>query len=145
MKSSASVRGHPIHPMLVVLPIGLWIFSLVSDLIFLAGGDEAWRSTALHTMAGGIVGGLLAAVPGMIDLFTIRDAHIRRVGLMHMSINLLIVVLFVINWWRLHGDSHANGPIWLSIISIALLAVSGWLGGAMVYVHGAGVVEQSRK
>lgn len=148
MKSTASIHGHPIHPMLVVLPIGLWVFSLVSDVIFLAGGDETWRSTALYTMAGGIVGAVLAAIPGMIDLFTIRNAHIKRVGMVHMSINLLIVVLFIINfWWRLQEnlDPDTKGPIWLSVISIVLLAVSGWLGGTMVYIHSAGVNEQSKE
>jgi uncharacterized membrane protein len=140
MASTASIRGHPVHPMLVVLPIGLWVFSLVSDIIFRASGDATWHATALYTMAGGIVGALLAAVPGLIDLFTFRDPTVKRIGLIHMALNLTIVVLYAINLgWRLQAGPDATGPIWLSLIAIALLVVSGWLGGEMVYVHGAGV------
>jgi uncharacterized membrane protein len=65
MKTPASIAGHPIHPMLVALPIGLWIFSLVCDLVFAFGGaSENWRLVAVYTLAGGIIGALLAAVPG---------------------------------------------------------------------------------
>lgn len=140
MASKASIAGHPIHPMLVVFPIGLWVFSLVSDFIFLATGDPTWRATALYTMGGGIIGALAAAVPGLIDLLSIRDPAIRRIGIRHMVLNLTIVVLFVINfWWRMQAATPSNGPVWLSVIAIVLLVISGWLGGEMVYVHGAGV------
>lgn len=140
MASKASIAGHPIHPMLVVFPIGLWVFSFVADLIFLATGDASWRTTALYAMGGGIIGALAAAIPGMVDLFSTRDAAIRRIGLRHMALNLIIVALFVINfWWRLQAAPDANGPVWLSLIAVVLLAVSGWLGGEMVYVHGAAV------
>lgn len=143
MASTASIGGHPIHPMLVVFPIGLWIFSLASDLIFLSGGDATWHSTALYAMGGGILGALAAAVPGAIDLFTIADSKVKRIGLIHMALNLSVVVLFLVNFfWRMQASPEAKGPIWLSVIAIVLLAVSGWLGGEMVYVHGAGVRGQ---
>jgi uncharacterized membrane protein len=145
MASKASIAGHPIHPMLVVFPIGLWVFSLVSDFIFLATGDPTWRATALYTMGGGIIGALAAAVPGLIDLLSIRDPATRRIGIRHMALNLTIVVLFVINfWWRMQAPTPSNGPVWLSVIAIALLVISGWLGGEMVYVHGAGVNGDSK-
>jgi uncharacterized membrane protein len=58
--------------MLVPLAIGLWIFSLVCDLIHLrAGADAVWATVAFYTMGGGIVGALLAAVPGLIDLLSL--------------------------------------------------------------------------
>lgn len=143
MASTASIGGHPIHPMLVVFPIGLWIFSLISDLIFLGGGDAAWRDTAFYTMGGGIIGALAAAVPGMVDLFTIDDPKIKRIGLTHMTLNLTVAALFIINFlWRLRADENATGPVWLSVLAIVLLAISGWLGGEMVYVHGAGVQDR---
>lgn len=145
MISTANFHNHPIHLMLVVFPIGLWVFSLISDLIFLANHDEAWRLTALYTLGGGIVGALLAAIPGMIDLFTVQDKNIKRIGLMHMALNLFIVLLYVINlWWRIQRP-ETMGPIWLSAIAVALLMISGWLGGEMVYMHGAGVNIRSTK
>ena len=69
MRTPASIFQHPIHPMLIVFPIGLWIFSLACDLIRLAGGSsDAWATVAFYSMVGGLVGALCAAVPGFIDL-----------------------------------------------------------------------------
>ena len=144
--SRASIGGHPIHPMLVVFPIGLWVFSLVADLIFLTGGRPLWSEIAFYTMAGGIIGALAAAIPGAIDLFSMSDAKIKRIGVIHMAINLAVVVLYALNlWWRTGTDGGATGPVWLSVVSVIALAVSGWLGGEMVYVHGAAVQPAARQ
>src|SRR5688572_22724486 len=71
MRTPASVAGHPIHPMLIVFPVGLLIFSLVCDLISLVVTDDSvWATVALYTMVGGFIGALLAAVPGLIDLLS---------------------------------------------------------------------------
>ena len=67
MKDRVRVGNHPVHPMLIPLPIGLWIFSLVSDIIYLAGGNPAWATASWYTMAGGIIGAIVAAVPGFLD------------------------------------------------------------------------------
>jgi uncharacterized membrane protein len=141
MRTPAQIAGHPIHPMLVALPIGMWVFSLAADLIRLrSGSPEAWHTAALYTMIGGIIGALLAALPGLIDLLSLRDAAIKGTAIKHMSLNLTIVVLYVINaWTRYHGSVSPNVSLWLSIIAIALLLVSGWLGGKMVYEAGVAV------
>ena len=140
MRTPASIAGHPIHPMLVPIPIGLWIFSLVCDLVGAAGStNPAWSTVALYTLAGGIVGALLAAVPGLIDLLSLPPGP-RRTALIHMSINLTVVALYAINLWiRLNATERSGAPLWLSIIGIGLLVVSGWLGGKMVYVYGIAV------
>ena len=140
MKTPASIAGHPIHPMLVAIPIGLWIFSLVCDLIHASGSaNPAWTTVAFYTMGGGIVGALLAAVPGLIDLLSLPPGP-RKTALTHMAINLTVVALYVINFWlRLSAPGQPGKLVWLSLISVGLLAVSGWLGGKMVYVHGVAV------
>ena len=135
MKTPASIAGHPIHPMLVAIPIGLWIFSLVCDLAHLFGAGENWRIVALYTLAGGIAGALLAAVPGFIDMLSLTSP-IRRTALIHMGINLSVVALYAVNLWlRLQGSTL----VWLSVLGLGLLVVSGWLGGKMVFEHGVGV------
>lgn len=149
MSSPASIKRHPIHPMLIPLPIGLWVFSLVSDIVFRAGGSPVWNDVAFYTMAGGIAGALLAAVPGFIDYYAIRESPLKRVATWHMSLNLLAVVLFAINLWlRSQSPPGAGWPFALSIIGIAVLGVSGWLGGTMVYEYGMAVSterEESRR
>jgi uncharacterized membrane protein len=139
MRTPANIAGHPIHPMLVSIPIGLWIFSLVADLIvaFYAPTD-AWRTVALYTLIGGIVGALLAALPGFVDLVSLPEGP-RSTALIHMGINLTVVVLYVVNaWLRLQGGGGQT-PLVLSVIGVGMLAVSGWLGGKMVYIHGVAV------
>jgi len=140
MRTPASIAGHPIHPMLVPIPIGLWIFSLVSDLVHVGGGTATWGTVALFTMGGGIVGALAAALFGFIDMLSLPPGP-RKTALVHMAINLAVVALFVLNFWlRLHTESPKPGKlIWLSIIAIGLLVISGWLGGKLVYEHGVGV------
>lgn len=139
MNTPASIAKHPIHPMLVAIPIGLWLFSLVCDLVHQFGsGNENWSTVALYTLIGGIVGALLAAVPGFIDMLSLPH-RLKHIALVHMSINLTVVALYVVNaWLRLRGAGD-TGPIWLSGVTVAMLAVSGWLGGKMVYEHGVAV------
>lgn len=140
MRTPASIAGHPIHPMLVPIPIGLWIFSLVCDLIHAGGSSNpAWITVALYTMGGGIAGALLAAVPGLVDLLSLPPGP-RKTALAHMAINLTVVALYVVNFWlRVREPESPGGLIWLSLLGIGLLVISGWLGGKMVYELGVAV------
>ena len=140
MRTPGSIAGHPIHPMLVTIPIGLWIFSLVCDLIHAGGGATAWATVALFTMGGGIVGALAAALFGSIDMLSLPPGP-RKTALAHMAINLAVVALYAVNFaLRLRAETSEPGKlIWLSVIAIALLGMSGWLGGKLVYEHGIGV------
>lgn len=140
MRTPASIAGHPIHPMLVPLPIGLFVFSFICDLIYVFGsGNPNFAIVALYTMAGGIVGALAAAIFGFIDLMSLPPEP-RKTGLAHMTINLVVVVLYVINFWQRSGTPESpGGYVGLSLVTIVLLVVSGWLGGKMVYVYGVAV------
>ncbi len=141
MSSPASVRHHPIHPMLVAFPIGLWFFSLVCDIVYLKGwGGPAWERAALYTLGGGIVGALLAALPGLVDLLAIAEPQAKRIGVWHMTINLIAVVVFAVDFWmRVSAGTSLVPPVALSVLGIVLIIASGWLGGELVYVHGVAV------
>ena len=147
MRTPASIFNHPIHPMLVVFPIGLWVFSLVCDLIRLSGvTGDAWSTVAFFSMVGGFVGALCAAVPGFIDLLYYKGGAppVKKIALTHMAINLTVVVLHALNI-RLRASvrssisSGMSTPVVLSIVGVMLLVVSGWLGGQMVQVYGVSV------
>jgi uncharacterized membrane protein len=139
MQTPANIAKHPIHPMLVAIPIGLWVFSLVCDLVFVFGrGREVWTMVSQYSMVGGVVGALIAAVPGFIDMLSLHQG-LKRVALTHMAINLAVVALFAVNAWLRWNGLTAYTAVWLSVLGIALLLVSGWLGGKMVYVHGVAV------
>ena len=147
MASPASVQQHPIHPMLVPFPIALWIFSLVCDVIYAMGwGGAVWDEMAFYTMVGGLLGALAAAVPGYLDYRSLTDPTVKKIGQWHMLINLSVVVLYAVNlWFRTKAEPGAAFPIMLSVLAVAMLGVSGWLGGHLVYVHGVAVEPQSAR
>jgi uncharacterized membrane protein len=132
-----NIAGHPIHPMLVTIPIGLWVFSLVCDLVFASTGDRLWLSTAYLCLGGGIIGAVVAAIPGLFDMLALRHPVERRTAVTHMAINLGIVVVQIINFW-LRSQENFSFPLALalSVISVGALVVSGWLGGHLVHVLG---------
>jgi uncharacterized membrane protein len=137
MSTRVTVAGHPIHPMLVTIPIGLWVFSLVCDFGYVITGDERWATTAYFTLGGGIVGALLAAVPGLLDLLSIHDARAQRVGRYHLVLNLAIVVAQAASFWLRTQEGLAEVlPRGISIVAVVALVISGWLGGHLVHVLG---------
>lgn len=137
MTTRATIAGHPIHPMLVTIPIGLWVFSLVCDIVYASNADGRWETTAYFTLGGGVIGALLAAVPGLLDFLRLHDPRERQTGVVHMSLNLAIVAIQIINFW-LRGQPNVSLriPMLLSIVAVAALIVSGWLGGQLVHVLG---------
>lgn len=142
MSTPASIRRHPIHPMLIVFPIGLWVFSLACDVIYHAGThNPLWKTISFYSMAGGIIGALLAAVPGFIDYLSLTDTRAKKIATTHMVLNLVVVALFIFNLGiRYNGtpSSDTLGTL-LSVVGVAALCVSGWLGGVLVYEHRVGV------
>jgi uncharacterized membrane protein len=126
--------------MLVVFPIGLWVFSLVSDAILVGSGHPIWSDIAFYAMAGGLVGALAAAIPGLLDYLAISDRRAAKTATLHMALNVTLVALYGFNLFlRTHALPGASLPILLSVIGAAILACSGWLGGELVYVHRLGV------
>ena len=140
MASPASIKKHPVHPILVGLPIGLWIFALVCDVMRATSGNTVWQTVAIYCIAGGIVGALVSAVPGLIDYFSIDEAAMKRIANFHLAVNLGAVIIFAINLWlrfRLPAESYL--PLGMSIVGVLALGIGGWLGGEMVYVKGMAV------
>ena len=143
MRTPANIGGHPIHPMLVPIAIGGFVLSFVFDIVCWISGTPSpnvWNQVSYYTMIGGIVGALVAAVFGLVDLISLRGNPIQRTALAHMAINLAVVALFAIDAFMRHANPGSLGvPMFLSLIGILLLLVSGWLGGKMVFEAGVGV------
>lgn len=148
--SLAGPYGHPFHPILVTVPIGAWVSSLVFDIAshvdahpgFLTQGSE-WL------IAIGVLGAVAAALIGFLDLFAIpTGTPAFRTGLVHMSLNLSVAAAYAGNFaWR-HGDylqaqPVGGGQLALSAVSLAALAVSGYLGGKLAYRYGVRVADET--
>ena len=147
MKTPASIAGHPIHPMLVPIALGGFILSFAFDLVCMVKGaasPNTWNTLAYYTMIGGILGALAAAVPGLIDLLSLTG-YTKGVAIKHMSINLTVVALYVVNaYMRRNNAQDLTVPMALSALALVMLVVSGWLGGKMVYEAGVGVDTGAR-
>jgi uncharacterized membrane protein len=143
MESKAKLLGHPIHPMLIVLPLGLFIASVVFDAVYVWRGSPAFATAAYWNIGAGIVGGLLAAVFGAIDWFAIpTGTRAKRIGLLHGGSNVVVVVIFALVW-LMRGDRPDTAPttnlFLLEVVALALGSVAGWLGGELVDRLGVGV------
>lgn len=144
-QTPARIGKHPIHPMLVALPIGLWIVALVFDIVYAISSNPLWRTLAFWNVGAGIIGALLAAVPGFVDYLDL-DGRARRIATYHMVLNLAAVAIFAVNWYvRTRVPADSWWPLALSVIGVVGITVSGWLGGELVYVERVGVDEPARK
>jgi uncharacterized membrane protein len=146
MASKASIGGHPIHPILIPFPIGLLVFSLVADLIYLWRGNPVWENyIAFYTLLAGIIGAVAAAIPGLIDWATLTDRAAVKVANWHARVNIVGLVIFIASFYLRTTSGAAwitsipRLPIILSIIGVIGLGIAGWLGGELVFKHGVAV------
>lgn len=137
MESRLKLLGHPIHPMLIVLPLALFSVGVVFDVVYLVTGLDGFAQAAFWNITVGIVGGLAAAVFGFIDWWAIPDGtRAKRVGLWHGLGNLVIVLLFVASWvLRLSDPAYSPNvlPFVLGLVAAGMALVTAWLGGELVY------------
>lgn len=142
MESRAKLFGHPIHQMLIALPLGVLAMAVAFDVIGIVRHWGRVREAAFYMIAAGVISGLLAAVFGFIDYLGIpKGTRAKRVGATHGLGNVVVVVLFAASWFVRRG-APAEPPtlaLILAIAGAALACVTGWLGGELVDRLGVGV------
>ena len=135
MESRAKIFGHAIHPILIVYPLGLLSAAVVFDIIYLVTGNPTWTTVSFWMIAAGIIGGLLAAVFGLIDYLGIPSGtRAARIGLLHGLTNLGVMILFIASWllrWN-SPQAPSNLAFALSFIAVVAALLGGWLGGELV-------------
>ncbi len=144
VESTAAAFRHPIHPMLIPFPIASLIGALVTDFAFRASGNGFWADASFWLLLTGVVTGLIAAIPGMIDFSTIDRVRSLTSAWMHAGGNVVAVVLAIINLSLRWTDPAAGAQGWglgLSLVTVALLGVTGWLGGELSYRHRIGAIN----
>jgi uncharacterized membrane protein len=142
MESRVKVAGHPLHPMLIVFPLGLLSTAVVFDIIYLVTERVTWTQAAYYMIGAGVLVGLAAAAPGWIDWFAIpRGTRAKRVGLIHGTGNVIVLALFILSWLlrRPHPEAPPTGAIVAALAGFVLAAFTGWLGGELVDRLGVGV------
>ncbi|MEU5994496.1 DUF2231 domain-containing protein [Spirillospora sp. NPDC047418] len=140
--------GHPLHPILVTVPIGAWVAALVFDIAsHLVDDPDFLAKGSLWLIGLGVAGALAAAATGFLDLLAVPPGtRAFRTALVHMALNLAVTAAYAAGFgWRL-GDVTgpvAPGPIALSVAALAALTVSGFLGGKLAYRYGVRVADET--
>ncbi|MGZ6231508.1 MAG: DUF2231 domain-containing protein [Syntrophales bacterium] len=143
MESKVKIVGHPIHPMLIVFPLGLLTTAVIFDILYLALDQAIFPLVSFWLIIAGIVGGLVAALFGLADWLSIPGGtRAKSVGLLHGVGNVVVVALFAVSWFlRLGSTSYKPGSLALifSFAAAILALVAGWLGGELVFRLGMAV------
>lgn len=136
MESKTKVAGHAAHPILIVFPLGLLSVAAMFDGLFLATKKKAFATTADQNLGAGVVSGVVAAVPGLIDWLAIPNrTRAKSIGLWHAGVNVAVLALATLSWLARRSDPEAPGAdaIGYSLAAAGLGVVGGWLGGELVH------------
>jgi uncharacterized membrane protein len=153
MLSKARIGSHPLHPMMVAIPITSYLATFASLAALAATHDPFWFRVALWANLVGVVSALAAAIPGAVDLLTVvpRRTVARKTGVTHAIANVTALVLFAINLYLLadaYGDAeplNTSAALALTGGGVLVTLMGGWFGWEMVQRHHVGVVEQSMR
>ena len=144
--------GHPLHPILVHIPMAMWPGALVFDILSRCDfGGNAMVRLSFYAIVFGLAATLVAVPTGLVDWTGIKkEKPAWKIGLYHMILNLVVALLFAVNLGlRVHTYREetivVGAPLALSIIGTALLIGSAYLGGLMVYDYGISVARMSKK
>src|SRR5688572_7688732 len=143
MESKTKLFGHPIHPMLVVFPLGLLASAVLFDILYLTTANPAFPTVSFYMIAVGVIGGLLAAIFGFIDWLALpNNSRAKNIGLWHGIGNFVIVVMFAVSWLLRRGNPNFVPDSLSSILAFAgvgLALITWWIGGELVYRLGVAV------
>jgi uncharacterized membrane protein len=134
--------GHSVHQVLIVFPVGLLVTAVIFDLIALGTGSAQFWTVAYWLIAGGLVGGAVAALFGLLDWRHIPGrTRANRIGILHGLGNATVLVLFAVSWWMraVPDQAPSANALLFSFIGAGLLLITGWLGGELVARLSVGV------
>jgi uncharacterized membrane protein len=153
MLSKARIGSHPLHPMLVAVPITSYLGTFAGLAVYAGTGDLFWFRLALWANVVGVVSALVAAVPGLIDYLTVvpRGTIARKTGAVHAVANVVALGLFAINLYLLYDawTGRFEPPITAGLLltggGILLTGAAGFFGWEMVQRHHVGVLDRPDK
>jgi nitrite reductase/ring-hydroxylating ferredoxin subunit/uncharacterized membrane protein len=135
VRSRASFQAHPLHPALIPFPFAFLSGAALFDMAAWLWQSETLTLTAAHLTLAGIAGGLLAAVPGVIDyLYTVPPGSSAKARATRHGVgNVMALALFGVAFILREADWTATGiTVGLEAAGILVLGYAGWLGGTLV-------------
>jgi uncharacterized membrane protein len=147
VESRVKILGHPVHPMLIVFPLGLLATAVVFDIAYVATGNGDLATFSYWALLAGLIGGLAAALFGLIDWLGIPDGtRAKRIGLLHGGGNLVVVALFALSFLvRIDREQYLPDvtPMVLGLLGGGVALFTAWLGGELVYRLRVGVDDDA--
>jgi uncharacterized membrane protein len=147
-KSTASIAGHPIHPMLIPFPIAFFVATFVCDLAYWQTANSAWVTGAIWLLGAGLVMAALAAVAGLTDVVGEPRIRALRDVWWHAGGNVLVVLIQLYSFYARYTEgTSAIVPkgLLLSLVVVGILLFTGWKGWEMVYRHRVGVADADER
>ena len=151
MRSKAAIGAHPVHPMLVPIPIGAFFLAFVGDVMHIAiPEDRFWYDFSYTCIGIGIVFAVVAAAAGAIDYVGVKmSGPAFRVATAHALFNVCVVLCYLTSFLlrrnaAANADRHWPVALFFALLGLGLLGVSGWLGGRLAFEHRIGVEEGLR-
>jgi uncharacterized membrane protein len=151
MLSKARIGSHPLHPMLIAVPITCYLATFAALIGLAATKDPFWFRLALWGNIIGVISAVVAAIPGTVDFLGLVPGRTvaRRSGYAHALANVSALILFAINLYlmaRAYGNQevyHRTSGIILTGAGVLITFIAGWFGWEMVQRHHLGVIEQA--
>jgi uncharacterized membrane protein len=142
MQGKATIAGHPIHPPLVAIPIGCFAAAVVSDIVSIWTNHAFLATMGTWLIGFGLCGSILAGLFGFIDYLSApMTMRAKRTASYHALLNVVLVIVFGIALAVRAAFPSSVAGYALTIAGIAILLVSGWLGGELVSRHLVGCSE----
>lgn len=139
-----AVIRHPLHPMLANFPIAFLVTVIASDLGYWYTSDPFWARTSLWLLGGGTVMGIVAGIAGTVELLAVKEIRRRTASWSHFVAAVMLLSVAAANWGSRIEDAEAAVMPWglaLSAMCFVLVGMAGWLGGALVFEHQVGIID----
>jgi uncharacterized membrane protein len=146
-RSTARIGGHPIHPMLVPVPIVCFVGVFFTDLAYWRSANMQWANMSAWLLTVGLLVSVLVVIAGLIDFLGERRIRALRAAWIHAVGNALVLILSILNAFIHSRDGYTSvvpEGLLLSTAVVIILCITGWNGWEMVYRHGVGVRPEDR-
>jgi uncharacterized membrane protein len=142
--STASIGSHPLHVMLVPIPIVCFIGAFITDVVYWRSAAMQWANMSAWLLTVGLLASVLVVAAGLIDFLGDRRIRQLRAAWIHVLGNVTALILSIFNALVHTRDAYTSvvpTGLVLSTLVVLILLVTGWNGWSMVYRHGVGVRE----
>lgn len=145
-RSTLAIQGHPLHVMLVPVPITCFVGTLITDIVYWRTANMQWANMSAWMLVVGLVVAFFAVIAGLTDFLGSHAIRNLRAAWIHGIGNAVALILAIFDCLIHSRDAYTSvvptGLI-LSLLVVLILVVTGWQGWTMVYRHGVGTRRET--